>query len=319
MRANPRCVLLSCGSFLLAALAALPSARAQVPRPPPPTEPAPPPTYPQPPPQVPQTYQPPYSSVPPPPDQPGEKKPGRGDFDAGGQVRLPSGPDEMGQYATFNWVALDLVGRYFLLDSVTLNGFVPIAIIKPDDFGGVEPSYFGGFQLRLEAMLPKLPFQPDAYKTDVGLVLTGAYMREGAMLLSDKDFPAFIGDFQPGFAAGLIARVKLSTVVDFSFTPLWVYQSGDEESLQAIQVPTALELKLGSFLKLAADVGFFTGDDYSLRGRNGGRISLGGSLTVKIGPLLFHAGTGFASLLTGPLYPDIGDSVYVDLNVKYAK
>jgi hypothetical protein len=46
---------------------------------------------------------------------------------------------------------------------------------------------------------------------------------------------------------------------------------------------------------------------------------------VKIGPILGHLGTGFASLLTGdPMttqaaYPSIMDSVYFDLNVKYAK
>src|SRR5436190_9871221 len=55
-------------------------------------------------------------------EKPAKKEPGRGDFDAGGQVRLPSGPDEAGQYAAFNWIALDLKGRYFLLDGVTLNG-----------------------------------------------------------------------------------------------------------------------------------------------------------------------------------------------------
>src|SRR5689334_5008864 len=44
-----------------------------------------------------------------------EKKPKRGDFDAGGQVRLPNGPDEMDEFATFNWVALDVKGKYYLL------------------------------------------------------------------------------------------------------------------------------------------------------------------------------------------------------------
>ena len=40
-----------------------------------------------------------------PSDQPAQKKePGRGDFDAGGQVRLPNGPDANGKFATFNWV-----------------------------------------------------------------------------------------------------------------------------------------------------------------------------------------------------------------------
>ena len=248
------------------------------------------------------------------------KKPGRGDFDAGGQARLPSGPDEMGEFATFNWIAFDLKGRYFLLDSVTVNGNIPLAVKKPDTFGGADPRLIGGMSMSLEARLPKLPFQPKMWDgSEVGLVLSGAYMREGAMLLSEKDFPLFVGDFQPGFSAGLITKVKLSSVIDFSTTPVFVYQSGTDDALTAVQIPVSTILKVGSLLALSADLGIFTGDDYSFRGKNGGRLAAGGSLTVKIGPILAHAGAGVASLLTGGLYPNISDSVYIDLNVKYAK
>jgi hypothetical protein len=38
-----------------------------------------------------------------------------------------------------------------------------------------------------------------------------------------------------------------------------------------------------------------------------------------LGPIITHAGAGVASLLTGGAYPTIRDSVYIDLNVKYAK
>ena len=198
---------------------------------------------------------------------------------------------------------------------------MPLAVKKPDTLvdGMTEPSLFGGFTLTLEASLPRLPFQPTGNKTKVGLTLGGGYMREGAMLLSDKDFPLYVGDFQPGFGAGLITKVQLGTYVDFSLLPLFVYQSGAVESLTAIQVPMSLILRAGSFLELAADVGVYTGDDYSLRGKNGGRIALGASVSVKIGPLRFHAGAGAASLLTGGMYPTAKDSLYVDLNVKYVK
>src|ERR1700684_4551573 len=47
--------------------------------------------------------------IPPPADQP--KLPKAGDFDAGGQLRLPNGPDENGQYATYNWIVVDAKGR----------------------------------------------------------------------------------------------------------------------------------------------------------------------------------------------------------------
>ncbi|HET6611922.1 MAG TPA: hypothetical protein VFG83_08045 [Kofleriaceae bacterium] len=246
-------------------------------------------------------------------------KPKRGDFDAGGRVRFPSGPDEMGEYATFNWVAVDLTGRYFVLDFLSIDGNIPLAIIKPDSFGGAEPSVFGGMTLGLSANLPKMPFAPDAYKTDAGLILTGGYMREGAMLLSDKDFPVFIGDFKPGFEAGVTAKVQLSSLIDVATAPVFIYQTGTDEAANAIQIPLSAIVKLGSVLKVSADAGFFSGDDFSFKGDGGGRIALGGALDVKIGPIVTHAGIGAASLLTGGLYPSIGDSLYIDVNIKYAK
>lgn len=248
------------------------------------------------------------------------KEPKRGDFNAGGQVRLPSGPDEMGQFATFNWVAFDLKGQYMLLDQVSANFSAPLAIIKPDNIGGaVEPSMIGGMLLNLEAKakMPKMPFVKQ--ETEAGLSLTVGYMRKGAMLLSEKDYPLFVGDFKPGFAGGVPIKVKLGKVVDFKLAPAWVYQSGTMESVTAVQLPLSLVVGVGSLAKVSADVGIYTGDDYSFSGSEGGRISAGGALDLKLGPIIAHAGEGVASLLTGGLYPSIGESVYIDLNVKYAK
>jgi hypothetical protein len=253
------------------------------------------------------------------PEEEDRDEPGRGDFDAGGQVRLPSGPDGDGEFATFNWVAVDLVGRYFLLDWATVTGNIPLAVVKPGTLmNGADPKLIGGMSVTLETTLPKLPFQPSRYETDVGILLTGAYMREGAMLLSDKDFPLFVGGFEPGFASGLAMKIELSSLVDFSLRPIYVQQGGSAGALRAVQVPTALMLALGERAVVSADLGVYTGAGFSFRGSKGGRLSTGGSLTVKIGPILAHAGAGVASLLTGGAYPTIRDSVYVDLNVKYA-
>jgi hypothetical protein len=266
----------------------------------------------------------------PPPEQPPaeeeeKKEPGRGDFDFGGQARFPNGPDEMGEFASFNWVAVDLKGRYFVFDGVTINGNVPLAVIKPDELAGglVDPRMIGGGSVTLDAKMPTrgrfMPEQADG--TEAGLILTGAYMREGAMLLSEKDFPLFVGDFKPGFAGGLRMKAKLSSVVDFSLTPQWVFQAGSSESAQAVQVPMSAIVALGETLEVSVDLGVYTGDDYTFRSSKGGRVSAGGAIDLKIGPILAHAGAGVASLGTGEasIYPTIGDSVYVDLNVKYAK
>ncbi len=42
-------------------------------------------------------------------------------------------------------------------------------------------------------------------------------------------------------------------------------------------------------------------------------------LDQVFGPILLHTGAGVASLLSGGLYPSIGESVYVEANVKYVK
>jgi hypothetical protein len=146
-------------------------------------------------------------------------------------------------------------------------------------------------------------------------------MREGAMLLSEKDYPLFVGDMKPGANLGVVTKLKMGSVVDFSLLPSWVYQSGTMDSHQAIQVPLALGIGLGSLLKLNLELGIYTGDDYSLRPSNDGRIATGASLDIKISHLLFHAGAGAASLITSPegVYPTIGDSFYVDVNAKYVK
>ena len=318
--------------FVVGMVIGIARAHAQTP-PPPPTAPPPmptdlpsttPPPLPQAPtmppqPEIPAQAANPWQARPLPPPANQKKEPGRGDFDAGSQVRFPSGPDDNGKYATYNWVALDLKGRYFLLDSITLNGNIPLAIIHPSmGPGGTDPDMIGGVTVRLDAKLPldKLPFMRPG--TELGLTLGGAYMRAGALLLSDKDFPLFTGSFEPGLTVGPIAKVKLSSLVDFAFVPVWVYQSGPTAT-RAVQIPTQLILRLGSLVQLSADVGIYTGNDYSFGGDSGGRIATGGSLTVKIGPIVAHAGAGFASLLTGGLYPTIGDSLYIDLNVKFAK
>jgi hypothetical protein len=265
---------------------------------------------------------PPVDAAAPAPEKKGPKEPKRGDFDAGGKFRFPSGPDEAGKFDSFNWVALDANGRYYLLDSVFVAGEFPLAVKKPDSLmNGSDPRLIGGMNLRFEGKwsVPKMPMLE--YDTEMGLELDASYMREGAMLLSDKDYPLFVGDFQPGIAGGLIMKIKLSSLVDFSLLPKFAFQTGDAENLTAIQIPMSLILKIGSLVKLSTDVGIFTGDDISLRAKNGGRIYLGAALDVKLGPIIAHAGAGFASLLTDEMgaYPTIKDSIYVDLNVKYAK
>jgi hypothetical protein len=265
---------------------------------------------------------PPQTDTPAPADDTKKKEPKPGDFNAGGQLRFPNGPDEMGEFKSFNWVAFDAKGTYYLLPTVFATATIPFAAKRPETVGpmGPEPSLVGGMHLKLDASIPKLPKLPGIkYETSAGLQLGLAYMREGALLLSEKDYPLFLGDFQPGATVGLLTRIKLSSAVDFNFNPVVLLQKGEAENLSAIQIPLSLVLAAGQTIKLGLETSINTGDDFSFGGSSGGRISLGTSLDLKISKILVHLGTGMASLLTGGLYPEISDSIYFELNVKYAK
>lgn len=258
--------------------------------------------------------EPPPSTSPPPA---AEKPQGRGDFDAGGKVRFPSGPDETRmQYGSFNWVALDLYGRYFILDQLTVTGSIPLAPLKPEFEGATEdaqPKLFGGFTVRPELALGK----------SLGVGVTLGYLRERAVLLSEKDFPAYLGDLT--FAAAVGPWVKLKGLgLDFALQPSLVYQRAGEmgEAVEGLQLPVAASLALGELLRVSLEAGVFTGDDFALAAADGGRIALGAAVDIKISKLIVHLGAGAASLLVddeSEYYPSIGDSIYFDLNVKFAK
>jgi hypothetical protein len=110
-------------------------------------------------------------------------------------------------------------------------------------------------------------------------------------------------------------KAKLSNAVDFSLVPTYVYQSGKD----GLQVPMATIVRLGKVVEASVELGVYSGDDFSFRGVNGGRLATGASLTVKLGPILAHAGAGVASLLTGGAYPTLRDSAYLEVNAEYAK
>lgn len=257
---------------------------------------------------------PPPSTSPPPA---AEKRQGRGDFDAGGKVRLPSGPDETAmEYGPFNWVALDLYGRYFVLDELTITAGIPLALIKPEFENTVDeaqPKLFGGFTVRPEYSLGKV--------LGAGLML--GMLRQEAVLLSEKDFPLYVGDLT--FAAGIGPFVKFKGLgVDFALQPSLVYQAAGSagDAVTAVQVPVAASLALSDLLKVSVETGLYTADDFGVTAKDGARLSLGAAVDVRLGKIILHAGAGAASLLVdaaSPFYRSIGDSIYFDLNVKYAK
>jgi hypothetical protein len=240
-------------------------------------------------------------------------KPKRGSFDAGGQLRFPSGPGDDGKFAQFKWVGLDLTGRYFVFDTLSLEANIPLAIIKQDTIAGVDTGakIFGGFMAGPVLDLDK------AFGIDLKL----GFLTEKAVLLSTKDAPLYFGDLK--FATKIGPYIKFKGYgLEFNLVPQIAYQATSDQ-IFALQVPFSAAVSLGQTFKIAAELGLYTGDDLDPRPAEGGRIAAGAAIDLKISSLKFHVGGGFASLLTddgaGSLYHSIGDSVYIDLNVKYVK
>lgn len=236
-----------------------------------------------------------------------------GKFNAGLKVRFPSGPDDMGEFGTFNFVAVDLHGKYNVTSMIGVGGTLLTAPVKPEGY-----SIFGGFMARPELRLGQT----------IGAFVDVGFLKAGAVLLSDKDYPAYVEDADYEAAARVGPWIKLkANVVYLSFQPQVVYQAkgggemGDESILGA-QVPINAMLRAGEALKVSADLGIYTGDDFKMGAKDGGRIAIGAAVDIKVGHIAIHLGTGLASLLTsdeGGLYPSIGKSLYFDVNAKYVK
>ena len=246
---------------------------------------------------------------PPPPRAPGS-------FDAGAEIRFPSGPDgETGEYGSFKWVAVDPKGTYFITEQITISGIIPLAPVK-QDLPGAETSVFGGFLVRPEINLGSM----------IGAGVTVGMLRQGAFLLSPKDFPLYAGDLKFGAAIGPWIKFKYSGI-EFKTTPQVVYHATEPESLMGLQVPISAAVGLGKALKVSLETGVYTGDDFSLGPKGGGRIALGAAVDIKLTPVLLHLGAGLASLLVSDsmdadnqaLYGSITDTLYFDLSFKYAK
>lgn len=232
----------------------------------------------------------------------------KGKFNAGVGARFPSGPDENGKFGAFHWIAVDAKGRYNPSDFVSTYINVPFAVKRPDLPAPLEePSVFGGFTGRGELGFGKT----------LGVGATLGLMREGAFLLSEKDYPYYHGRLTFGTAVGPYVRFDMFGVY-LSVLPQIVWQAGTGA---AAQIPISAKIKLGSLLEVAADAGVFTGQKLHLSAADGGRIYAGASATAKLGPILLHLGSGVASLITDPngMYPSIKESIYFAFDVKYAK
>ena len=130
------------------------------------------------------------------------------------------------------------------------------------------------------------------------------------------------------FGVGVGPYVKVKKFgLDLAAAPSVVYQAGSDDGMggntavTGLQLPIAASVAVGKMLKVSVEAGVYTGDDFKLGAADDGRIALGAAVDIKLGKIIAHVGAGVASLITDPAgaYPSISDSIYIDLNAKFAK
>jgi hypothetical protein len=106
---------------------------------------------------------------------------------------------------------------------------------------------------------------------------------------------------RPGTALGLVTKLKMSTVLDFSLVPNWVYQSGETESLSAAcsRSTTSSASSPATITRCAVAT--------AAASRRVARSTSRSARRAR--------GRRRRELALGVLYPSISESFYVDLNV----
>lgn len=222
-----------------------------------------------------------------------------GHYQAGIRVFAGSGVDK-----SFNFIGLELGGKYNVTDAISAGARIPFAVKKPDGF-----AVFGGAFAHLEMRLG----------ASIGAMAEGGFAKAGAANLSSQDSPAFVddADYEGAFLLGPFVRVKAGPTY-LSFDPAFVYQAGDE-AITAIQFPVTAMFRASGGLKAGAKVGLYTGDEFKLGADEGGRLATGLVVDIAVSSVFVRAEAGFSSLLTddASLYTGIGKSTYIALALMY--
>ena len=225
-----------------------------------------------------------------------------GHYAFGVRVHIASALDD-----SFNFIGLQLEGRYNVSDNIAVGARIPLAVSKPDGFG-----VFGGAMARAELRLG----------ATIGAMAEVGFLKHGAVLLSNQDAPIYVDDADYDFALALGPWVRAKAGPTYlSFEPAFVYQPGDPEAIMGVQFPVTALFRAGSVAHFGAQVGIYTGDDFKLGADEGGRVAAGLVADVKVSTIALRFAGGFASLLTDDmgLYTSVGKSVYVTVGLAYQK
>ncbi len=223
-----------------------------------------------------------------------------GHYAAGVRVQIASaGPD------SFNFIGIEPGGRYNLTDAISVGARIPLVVKKPDGAAA-----FGGMMARAELRLG----------ATIGAAIEGGFSKNGGALLSSQDAPVYAdaADYAAAVVVGPWVRFKGGPTY-LSFNPAFVYQAGDPK-ITGLQFPVTAMFRMSGVLQAGGQLGVYTGDDFKMGAKDGGRVALGALVNLNVSSITVQGAAGFSSLLTddaSPLYTSIGKAVYVTFGLIY--
>lgn len=241
-----------------------------------------------------------------------------GQIEAGADVGLPSGPDDMGEFGIGNWIGLRLRADYGITDKIQAGVRIPLALVKPD-----VPIFpfetLGGFIA--EGMYSIIPML--SARVNVG------FANAGAMGLNPYAFPFYFDadGMQLGFAFGVSFKKEFGGNLALTADPTLVLHmdvaAGDTgpEMLQVLQIPVGLQFQVQPALAVGLRTGLYSAHEFKFGASDGGTLPLvlEGQYTLMAGMLDLGAQFGFASVLTDDagLYESIGDTLFIGLSATW--
>lgn len=235
----------------------------------------------------------------------------KGQLEAGIDVSVPKGPDEMGEPALGAWLGFTIRGDYAVNEKIQAGASIPIVLVKPDFGLSDGPKTVGGVQLNGQYSVM------DMLSARVVLGY-GSPSLEG---VNRFGVPAYAGDMQLAFGAGAAFKKKVADKIAVSADPLLYFQidggqndMGEQEMLMVFGLPIAGHYQVMPELVATLRTGFNTGHKFKTSGDDGASIPLiaEAAYTLMQGKLDVGLDLGLGNV-TPPDPVGAGDTLFIGL------
>ncbi|MCI0637258.1 MAG: hypothetical protein L0206_25580, partial [Actinobacteria bacterium] len=195
----------------------------------------------------------------------------KGVLEAGVDLSIPQGPDDMGEQAVGAWLGFTVRGDYAVNEKIQVGGRIPLVAVSPDVGLSEGPKAFGGIELN------------DQYGV-MDMLSARAVVGYGPPALDGVGrfaVPAYFGDMKPAFGLGAAFKRKINEQIAVTSDPILYFQvdggfddMGMEEMLMVFGLPIAGHYQVMPELVATLRTGFNTGHKFKASGDDGASIPL---------------------------------------------